>query len=148
MDEYGPPGTADWLSASEKAPLCWLFLSPSQPYRQPFQTSKAEKGPVRHPVRARRLLLLHMVIQTAYHFFLIVHHDGFAGVTATLLRGNRALAFVSGALRAAFWMKSHPLPWAPDPGHNWDHCAADKPVASEALSSFPGPESQERQSSR
>ena len=36
MDEYGAPGTANWLSANEKAPLCRPLQSPYQPYRQPL----------------------------------------------------------------------------------------------------------------
>lgn len=56
---------------------------------------------------------------------------------ATFLRGNRVFAHASGALRAAFWMRRHPPPRALGPGHSRDPCAADKPVASEALSAFP-----------
>ena len=57
-------------------------------------------------------------------------------------QGKPGLALMSGALRTAFWMRSHPLPWAPGPGHNWDHCAADKPAASRLSAPSPAPSPQ------
>lgn len=82
----------------------------------------------------------------SYNFFYFVYPHGLARVTTTFLRGNPASTLMSDAHRAAFWIRSHPLPRALGPGHNSDHCAADEPAASEALIFLPSPKFQERKS--